>query len=764
MVKIEKVIIDNFLSFKNKQITLRDTNILVGANGVGKTHLLLLIHTTLTNSPQLAKYLAKNRNNASIEIHITFDNIKETVKDLYVLILLHKLMESNQQYLSANIDVNSLLCHDYFKDGLIFKCQYIKGEIKEYITFKNKCYDDCQVNGFIDIYDHDTKCMSKTCPFKNVVCKLKDNLKIRQIIDAAGQENIKQISDILTEIKINETIKFNNLPNELKSVVDTKLFDDQFRTALNKYYIVSDEGRIYIKYPNNDKYFNQHIMGIIKNHDKFDAKNVVEFINKWGNRVENKIHEISHSTIGSCDVGLIIKNFVKNSIGWHGMPVDYNMKEKFGNCQSLTSMFNQRVKKFSADKFYSDMSKIYPHESIRYMLFLIKNNKFKLYKKIKETFYKITGKICDVVEEKTDLIVPDYKYKIIEEDDQLRCSGGECELLDFLTEYFGSECSVILMDEPCTHLSSQSKHVFRDVILKQSYNKQLIVVTHDVELVSHDICKNLLYLSIDKQSTSVIDFSELDEKTTKNIFEHSQVLFSRNILLVEGYHDVRFMKCFLSCIGKAAEFTIISLGGCMNRLWCTLDKLYIPYKVIYDFDVLYQKISKKPNDKDFFGNPSYLLKCILSTFTDIKSVNKYLIDERKNRGDHMYQYDENNESYIAVKKSNKSNKFKQHNTTQFKNETPIDVRLLSNPKNIDKNLELIRLEGRQFIWHNNIYDLEGVGKEIFELDEFRKDKWFEKSSDDIICAIKNFMSKNQHNFLKDLEQFILSDRHLFVSC
>ena len=69
------------------------------------------------------------------------------------------------------------------------------------------------------------------------------------------------------------------------------------------------------------------------------------------------------------------------------------------------------------------------------------------------------------------------------------------------------------------------------------------------------------------------------------------MLFAKKCLLVEGWHDYRFMTNLLEVI-KNYDFRVIMLDGCGSKLWKILDTLDIPYKVLYDVDKLTVSLSK----------------------------------------------------------------------------------------------------------------------------------------------------------------------------
>jgi len=108
---------------------------------------------------------------------------------------------------------------------------------------------------------------------------------------------------------------------------------------------------------------------------------------------------------------------------------------------------------------------------------------------------------------------------------------------------------------------------------------------------------NILYFKMNNGITKGFNL-KLDEKEKKNLYEHREVLFSNNLLLVEGYDDYRFIKHFMDINRNIIEdhYNIIILGGKGDKIWKILDNLEITYKSIYDYDLLGKKDNKICND------------------------------------------------------------------------------------------------------------------------------------------------------------------------
>ncbi len=166
---------------------------------------------------------------------------------------------------------------------------------------------------------------------------------------------------------------------------------------------------------------------------------------------------------------------------------------------------------------------------------------------------------------------------------------GEYELIKFLSVYLddrsNNRCNqIIIMDEPCTKLSSQNKRNLHKELFSDN-GKQLIVVTHDIELIDIEVCKNLLYFSLVDNKTKCFYIDKINGEKTKLLFEHPEILFANKIILVEGYDDYIFVKHFIK-VHKIYDYQIVIMGGCGNKIWQIMDELDIKYKIIYDIDKL----------------------------------------------------------------------------------------------------------------------------------------------------------------------------------
>jgi len=361
---------------------------------------------------------------------------------------------------------------------------------------------------------------------------------------------------------------------------------------------------------------------------------------------------------------------------------------------------------------------------IRKKLYKIKNGQYKKFRIITEEFKNITGKTFDIIVH--DLNNPhDYEYVIINEindinDEFFHCSNGEVNLINFICEYYINDSSCIIADEPCSNLSSQNKVNFRNKYLSES-KKQMIIVTHDIEMLNNNC--NIIYFRMSNNTTEGITIN-FDEKDKKNLYEHKEILFSSKCLLVEGYHDYKFIKAFLE-IYDIKDYNLIVLDGEGNKIWKILDRLKIEHKIIYDADVLFELTDpKKLKKKSVRQTNKYkilhkLMNDIIES-NNIKHIGNNIDHEKKKYNDFMNEYMNNNLMVYY-------NRFIWGNIF-------VDCHIMLN--------DIGKIDG----------DIEHVGRLIIDTN-MSKDKWHSISNEMIRSCIEK---KKNHKLLCQLEIFLRS--------
>lgn len=283
------------------------------------------------------------------------------------------------------------------------------------------------------------------------------------------------------------------------------------------------------------------------------------------------------------------------------------------------------------------------------------------------------------------------------------------ELIQFITLFYENNKSILLIDEPCAHLSSQYKIKFRNKYLncKNNICKQIILITHDIELISYENYNNIIRLDIDIQQniTSCYYLKNINgfENSKKLLIDNKQILFSNKILLVEGYSDYRVVSEMLN-YWHLDDYHLIILGGCGNGngLCIILKKLNIDYKVLYDTDVIMNEKNKNN--------------------IDINKLIKVL--------------------------ENDTSKYSQDIINKIQKNTKIHINEIVNCNNIyEFILNFNNNNNNIYIWNTNIKDIEGIGKLLFKKNSFTHDTWKTKTNFDIFFKIKDYMEniKNKEN-------------------
>jgi predicted ATP-dependent endonuclease of OLD family len=143
----------------------------------------------------------------------------------------------------------------------------------------------------------------------------------------------------------------------------------------------------------------------------------------------------------------------------------------------------------------------------------------------------------------------------------------------------------------------------------EHHNKQIIMITHNSEFITEDMCNNIIRFSQKNGETQCYSLTNREnEKDLKLILEHPQVLFSDKCFLVEGHYDMRVLSQFLHVIKNDHEFVVVNMLGADSCLYSIMFEFDIKYKMIFDVDKLYYK--KKMLNEDF--TPTKIMSLILA--------------------------------------------------------------------------------------------------------------------------------------------------------
>ena len=194
------------------------------------------------------------------------------------------------------------------------------------------------------------------------------------------------------------------------------------------------------------------------------------------------------------------------------------------------------------------------------------------------------GMHADKLIEKMNVRVNDYDF------DDLSEGEKKLILIECITKVLGDANSLVLLDEPDAHTHIAMKKELLRVV--SEFEGQMIMTTHSPMFLNkrwegyHD--ENIYYMH-DGVVESADGLKHLNELTDGNIdyFEGSFVLDSKNILVVEGKYDDRYLKKAISIFAardfkydKLNQITILSsnsagaaveiynqiLSPCMERI------------------------------------------------------------------------------------------------------------------------------------------------------------------------------------------------------
>jgi predicted ATP-dependent endonuclease of OLD family len=294
---------------------------------------------------------------------------------------------------------------------------------------------------------------------------------------------------------------------------------------------------------------------------------------------------------------------------------------------------------------YETIEKINYKYRCRRNLFILKNNGSIKYNQIKEAFHEIMKCEFEVVVDDTTQLYRTYAYKVIHNGKYYNPSCGQEELINVLELYFNNTGStnIILIDEPCTHLSPEKKIAFRDYISLKNTNNQLLIVTHDAELISEKFADNILHFTLVNGITKINDLQslKLDIERKTELFRNKQVLFSSRVFLTEGPTDYKYVTCIFESINNNS-YLIVPCGSVTAKLWETLDRLGIKWKTLYDCDKVYEKKDKQPVNYNALNrgriNAMQLLMNIVDEYleskqkiSDINIFLKYILNKSDNK-------------------------------------------------------------------------------------------------------------------------------------
>lgn len=768
---IKKVTINDIYSFHNFEIELDNLqNIIVGTNGCGKTNFLEIIDNVIMSLDNKNKDPFENiTSNGKVIILIKFNDEEiKFLKAIYIFSCLAKMTNRNVQYKWIITEIMKL---NFFPNEITIS--YEKKRIYDKTCIKFNCCtcdtnycnkEDCEKNQITNIFGvlyNNRQNQNKNTELNSMFEKLKIPDFNNQHIDTIN--NMDEISYFVEII--------NGNPDIFKILYNGKTICNIIET------------------PDDEKITWNNLQKIIPH-----SKNFNEILKKY------IINNSKYLCLEKCNSAIDIIRY---------------MEKYEDDFSSIKNQLPTLKTIYQSNLLYNFISNICNEYNIKNNLYFLKNNSRETFKKIQQTFTQVTQKNFDIILHKNGTI-HDYTYVIRNDNNEYDCSYGENELINFLCNYYGDNYDIILIDEPCSHLSSQNKNHLKNILKNEK--KQLICVTHDIELI--DDSQNLIHFRMENNTTNNINinilFQENDQqKLKKNIFDHPELLFSDKILFVEGYSDYRFMKEFCQ-IFNINDYKIIIMDGCKNNnIWEICEKLKIQYKIIYDFDVLqsnnkteetYNQFAQKFLDGhkiifDFNYESVIMTEQIILNYFDyelpfihfncfLNVVDNLMFDNKLNN-EFKKQY--TNKTLNIWTKKDKTNEYKieitDNSSNILKNIKYSDfliklndklqsynicykeewVEFIRNHKDDFKNTfdkiiknniilddiinEAIKTK-KIFIWKIEYKNLEGIAQKIFNNTQFQKDDWQKTSSNYIFT---NIINNKNHKILHQLNTFLTNN-------
>lgn len=247
-----------------------------------------------------------------------------------------------------------------------------------------------------------------------------------------------------------------------------------------------------------------------------------------------------------------------------------------------------------------------------------------LYNKLNESYNNITNK--NFIVKYIDDNNIDIEYYNIYKSKRYECSTGERNLIKILFELEFSDSNILMIDEPTVHLYSEYSIKMGELMSKYT-EKQLIIVTHECNFINNKLLDNIIHMGFREKNHNILNLKP-DENIKKLILENKSILFIDNIILVEGYYDLRLYNCLLNIISKKKNKhnipIIISMNGKGSEIYKLLKKMNIKYAIIYDHDKVDETLSKVNNcPKNLLAKLIFDHKIV----TDIPNIYEWLLFE-----------------------------------------------------------------------------------------------------------------------------------------
>jgi ABC-type lipoprotein export system ATPase subunit len=523
----------------------KKNNLMIGANGAGKSQIMNLLYELISTDDQFQK----KQKNAYAHMRYKYKNYCD-ITDFIGYDLLKKMYNN----LTNDEKISEILIDIIGLKILGFKMNFINRLNSDgiYLSF-GKCYlkyIDKEYN--IDQnYDHlkDNESIIETPNCKLIELDIFNNYVLNYMINDLRNLFINDI-----HLLIFDNLRTYCSPEMLEQLFDiktTELMNKKANCNLCKYVYKLINVRYIRNIDNTQNNTNDVIKSSINftNHKKessFAFANLdFENISKNSNMI-NSIIILKNNEI-YCKVKEIYLKI---------------MKKELIICSDDNHYIYNMYEKINTDDIVTNLDEILPINDLQ---------------EGKQLFIK---KINDKIYYNKNILSTDFHNDIGGK--KSICSSGEKELIIMITMLFSGNNNIILMDEPLINLAQNKIEKAMEELIDK--NKQIFIITHDPKKIIYNLAENIIFYYY-----NICDLYEKkygknhNQQIKKIIVEKKIVFFSDNILLVEGFDDLRICS-ILKNNEMIKNYDLIELDGKDSIIPKLLNFMNIRYKIIYDLD------------------------------------------------------------------------------------------------------------------------------------------------------------------------------------
>ena len=487
----------------NQEIILsKGINAIIGDNSIGKS---LLLHK-LTNYEYAKK-----------------------VKTSY-----DKFLKSNKININTNINKDELFRFDYqghirslfenSKTSSVFGEYY--PEKPEYELTKEEI--ERKINDFIDFLNNKTEYDKKLTELNNITIKFDESRSVSDIKSLSIQQDLNE-EKIKDDIKSLYDIKklLNVLLGNANNILENKLFEVSDKNIIKKFWKKINE--LYSKYTKileQKKSEKTKILTIIMSLDTFKYKlsnektNRQEQYEKYNESFQNLSKQISNIVLfkNKLNCNLKIEDSKLEEVKPKVSSYDkYSFVSKTKCTKFDENYIFNLLKKFLKTK-YADTLKIGDIEKIDPKVF---EENIKLQTDEKNIFDEYKNKILKEIDE--DFTIDNYITLKSEQNKQInanKLSNGTNALMFFDLLSYKDESGVYLVDQPEDDVSQKSIHDKLIAYLQKiSHKHQIILITHNPQLVVNLDVDNVIFISKDDETGAMsikygaLEYKNVEDKT-----------------------------------------------------------------------------------------------------------------------------------------------------------------------------------------------------------------------------------------------------------